>query len=297
MFYLGHILCGAKLSGIGLRGRPPACQNEIWGLAVRLLILILVCTAATLGRRTSGELRLQVTDSSGGGLQASGSLVGRATGIERAFQTDDAGRYTSRALPFGRYRLLVEHPSFAPYSAVFEIRSEAPLEYRVTLDVAPIETTVTVRDFETLLDPGRTSAEQYVSPQALRDRPSAAPGRSVIDLVNMQPGWLLEANGVLHPRGSEYSVQYVVDGIPLYDNRSPAFAQSLGVEEFESMNVRTAGYPAEFGRKLGGVIEVATERDARRGLHGKAILEGGSFDHRTGFGSLRYSRGAAIFGA
>ena len=39
----------------------------------------------------------------------------------------------------------------------------------------------------------------------------------------------------------------------------------------------TAGYPAEYGRKLGGVIEVTTERDSRHGFHGKAEVSGGSF--------------------
>ncbi len=43
------------------------------------------------------------------------------------------------------------------------------------------------------------------------------------DLVNSQPGWLYEGNAVLHPRGSEYQTQFVVDGIPLTDNRSPGF--------------------------------------------------------------------------
>ncbi|HSP67704.1 MAG TPA: TonB-dependent receptor, partial [Bryobacteraceae bacterium] len=106
-----------------------------------------------------------------------------------------------------------------------------------------------------------------------------------------QPGWLLEANGILHPRGSEYAVQYVIDGIPLYDNRSPSFAQTLGADEFESMTVRTANYPAEFGRKLGGVIEVNTQHDLRDGLHGQASFQGGSFSQLSGFGSVQYARG------
>ena len=130
----------------------------------------------------------------------------------------------------------------------------------------------------------------------LRDRPASAPGRSLIDLVNTQPGWLLEANGILHARGSEYQVQYVVDGIPLRDNRSPAFAQSLGVEEFESMTVRTGGYPAEFGSKLGGVIELSTARDARSGFHGMASLEAGSFATVNGYASGQYSTGATTAG-
>ena len=62
----------------------------------------------------------------------------------------------------------------------------------------------------------------------MQQRTTALPGRALADLVNTQPGWLLEANGILHPRGSEYQTQYVVDGLPLTDNRSPAFAPELG---------------------------------------------------------------------
>ena len=40
--------------------------------------------------------------------------------------------------------------------------------------------------------------------------------------VDDEPGWLYEANSVLHPRGSEYDVQFVVNGLPLTENRSPA---------------------------------------------------------------------------
>src|SRR6266702_3014609 len=54
-----------------------------------------------------------------------------------------------------------------------------------------------------------------------------APWRELLDLVAEQPGWVYEANGVLHPRGSEYDVQFVVDGLRLTQNRSPAFAPSF----------------------------------------------------------------------
>src|SRR5207237_7946796 len=96
-------------------------------------------------------------------------------------------------------------------------------------------------------------------------------------------------NAPLHPTRSDYDVQYVIDGSPLYDNRSPAFAQSLNIEEFQSLNVRTAGYPAEFGLKLGGVIEAASDQDVHPGLHGTASFQGGSCDNRAGFLSLHYA--------
>ena len=161
----------------------------------------------------------------------------------------------------------------------------------VSIARSPVATTLEMRSGETILNPTSSGAAQHLGGDFLRYRRSSMPGRSVLDVVNLQPGWLLEANGILHPRGSEYDVQYVIDGVPLYDNRSPAFAQALGIDEFENLVVRTAGYPAEFGRKLGGVIEVKTARDAREGLHGQFSLQGGNFRQRSGFGSVQYGKG------
>ena len=230
-------------------------------------VLLLLWPASASAQRGVGELRLHVTDSTGSPMDVGGTLASEATHVLQTFTTGASGAYIAKNLPFGIYTLRLERTGFTPFTTLIDVRSEIPLAYPVTLAVA-LQTAVTVTASEgrTLLDPYRPGAANYLGADLLRDRPSAAPGRSIIDLVNTQPGWLLEANGVLHARGSEYQVQYVVDGIPFRDNRSPAFAQSLGVDAFESMTVRTAGYPAEYGNKLGGVIEVNTIRDPRQGF-------------------------------
>jgi hypothetical protein len=237
-----------------------------------------------------------VLDDTGSAIEASGSLLSQAIQLKKTFATDDQGRFTARNLPFGLYRLNIERPGFGSFSALVEIHSEVPLDYTVTLRVAPIETAIEVKDSGTLLDPHRTAPAYYIGEETLRDRLSATPGRAVLDLVEMQPGWILEANGVLHPRGAEYNTQYVVDGFPVADNRSPAFAPGLDVDEIQSMNVRTAGYPAEYGRKLGGVIEVTTKEDTRAGWHGSAVFDGGSFSTAGGDVAAQYARGRTVAG-
>jgi len=102
---------------------------------------------------------------------------------------------------------------------------------------------------------------------------------------------------VLHPRGSEYQTQFVVDGIPLTDNRSPSFGPELEADDVDSLTIYTAGIPAEYGRKMGGVIEVNTLRDSQPGLHGQAVLSGGSFDTAGAFASLQDSWGHNTIGA
>jgi len=86
-----------------------------------------------------------------------------------------------------------------------------------------------------------------------------------------------------------------VDGIPLTDNRSPSFGPEIEADDIESLDIYTAGIPAEYGRKMGGVIELSTLRDAAAGLHGEAVLSGGSFRTAGAFSRLQYHAGKNTF--
>jgi len=182
-----------------------------------------------------------------------------------------------QGLPLGRYHVGFRAQGFAEWSGMLEIRSEVPQTFGIALGVAPVNTQVQVSDSATLVDPSRAGVTYTVGKNAIEEQIPVQPGRTLTDLVNDQPEWIYEANGVLHPRGSEYDVQFVFDGLPLTRNRSRAFAPSLDPDDVESMRVLTASYPAEYGRKLGGVVEVTTNKNPPDGLHGELGVEGGSF--------------------
>jgi len=244
---------------------------------MRQLSSVFVCAVALYAQADLGELRVKVTDPSGLAVPSSVELVSQSNQVRQKLQTDADGILVVKRVRFGLYRVRVEHQGFSPLTGLVEIRSALPKDYRVTLGVAPIETVVVVSDSATLLDPHSATSANQIGQEALQDRPPALAGRSLIDLVDTQPGWLLEANGVLHPRGSEYQVQYVVDGMPLMENRSPSFSPALEADDAQSVTILTGGYPAEYGRKLGGVIQVATSRNLQPGFHGSAVINGGSF--------------------
>src|SRR6267154_3595217 len=262
----------------------------------RYLALVLLSTASLWAQSNVGELRLKVTDPSGSGVKSSVELVSEANEFRKTFVTDDSGSVAAKRLPFGVYRIQVEQQGFAPFNEAVEIRSAVPAEYHIALAMAAVNTSVTVQDIETLIDPHRTGSINRIGSDHIENRTTALPGRSVVDLVNSQPGWLYEGNAVLHPRGSEYQTQFVVDGIPLTDNRSPGSGPEMEADEVDSLTVYTAGIPAEYGRKMGGVIEVNTLRDAHPGMHGQAILSGGSFDTAGAFASAQDSWGRNTLG-
>jgi outer membrane cobalamin receptor len=264
---------------------------------IGVAVLFLLCALSVRAQRVRGELRIEVHDPSGNSVSPSGELVSEANGVRRTFVAGPEGRYVAQDLPFGVYRLSLQAAGFAPWSDLVEIRSEVPVRVAVTLGVAPVTTQVQVNDSATLVDPYATGTLYSIGRQSIEEHNAAQPGRELLDLVSEQPGWVFEANGVLHPRGSEYDVQFVVDGLPLTQNRSPAFAPSFDASDVESLRVLTASFPAEYGRKLGGVVEVSTKKDVPAGWHGRLDAGGGSFSTVNGSAGISYAEGANRFSA
>jgi TonB-dependent receptor-like protein len=163
-------------------------------------------------------------------------------------------------VPYGVFRIKVGKPGFAPFSTSVEVRSALPVAESIQLSLASVVTKVNVSGASTLIDPDSPSAVTHIGAKQIQQRLSSLPGRSVQDLVNSQPGWLHEGNAVLHPRGSEYQTQLVIDGIPLTDNRSPGFGPEIEADDVDALSIYTAGYPAEYGRKMGGVVQLDTRQ-------------------------------------
>ena len=246
-------------------------------MKLALIIAGLLWTLPMLSQSTTGELRLAITDPNGSGLKSSVELVSQGNEYRTTYTTDDQGNLDAKRLPYGIYQVEVRARGFAAESESVEIRSAIPLDRTIRLRLGLVSASIKVSASGTLVDPYRAGSVNDMGLETIENRLTALPGRSMQDLVNSEPGWLYEGNAVLHPRGSEYQTQFIVDGIPLTDNRSPSFGPEVEADEVESLKIYTAGIPAEYGRKMGGVIEVNTLKSADPGLHGQLTVLGGSY--------------------
>lgn len=262
----------------------------------RYFIIFLLCALPCFGQTNVGELRLKVTDPAGLGVKSTVQLVSEVNQFSDTYTTDANGSLEVERLPFGVYRIRVQRQGFAAFSDTLEIRSAIPVEYHVRLSVAATTTSVEVNGQPTLIDPHRVGDINRIGSQTIENRETSIPGRSVVDLVNSQPGWLYEGNAVLHPRGSEYQTQFVVDGVPLTDNRSPSFGPGIEADDVQSISIYTANFPAEYGRKMGGVVEVDTLKDTRPGWHGQVVATGGSLGTVDGYAQAQYGWGKNTLG-
>jgi hypothetical protein len=240
-----------------------------------------------LGQVNSGELQLRIEEPAGHGLKAFVQIVSLGNQFKTTLSTDEQGHADVPRLPYGIYRILVQQTGFDQAVRTVEVRSALPAVYTMRLEVKRVQTAVAVQGNATLVDPGQPSSVMRLGSTQIADRTASLPGRSLQDVVVSEPGWLYEGNAVLHPRGSEYQIQFVIDGIPLTDNRSPSFGPEIEADDINSISIYTAGIPAEYGRKMGGVVELNTKREPNGGVHGEAAISGGSYDTLQGYGRLQ----------
>ena len=244
----------------------------------RFAAIFFLCALPLFCQSNSGELRLKVTDPAGLAVKTTVKITSEANQYRNTLTTNDQGKLDVQRLPYGIYQLEISQPGFAEISQSVNIHSLFPTEYAIQLLLPTVKQSANVSAASTLIDPDQPGAVNHVGSDDIQTRLSSIPGRSLQDLVNSQPGWLYEGNAVLHPRGSEYQTQFVVDGIPLTDNRSPSFGPAMDADDIQSLSIYTGGIPAEYGRKMGGVVEVNTLQDSQPGFHGQVVLSGGSFD-------------------
>jgi hypothetical protein len=261
-----------------------------------LFSAFLFTACAALAQSNFGELRLHVVDPAGLGVKTNVTIESEGNQYNATLSTDSKGELDVQRLPFGAYTIQIVHSGFASVSDVVQILNSVPLAYTIRLKLPSVSQSITVTAGNTLINPDQAGAVSQIGYSAIQHRLSSIPGRSLQDLVNSQPGWLYEGNAVLHPRGSEYQTQFVIDGVPFTNNLSPGFGTEVDANDVQSMTIYTAGIPAEYGRKLGGVVVVNTLQNAQPGFHGQVVLSGGSFDTANSFAQGQYTWGANSLG-
>ncbi len=265
-------------------------------MITRLAALFLLCALPAFGQANTGELRIKVTDPSGNPVKTTVQVVSEANQYSASLSTNDQGELNVLRLPFGIYHVQIDQQGFEPVSENIQVQSSVPVTKDIKLTLSAVKQSVTVNAANTLINPEQAGSVNQIGHSAIQNRLTSVPGRSLQDLVRTQPGWIYEGNAVLHPRGSEYQTQFVVDGIPFTNNMSPSFGDEMSANDVQSMSVYTAGIPAEYGRMLGGVIVVNTVQNPQPGFHGQVVLEGGSYDAAESSAEGEYGWGANSIG-
>jgi outer membrane receptor protein involved in Fe transport len=244
-----------------------------------LLLLISVLAHSIYSQARIGTVQGTVKDPTGALVRgAKVTITQPLSRYSQTAQTDEQGIFKLVNIPFNTYTVQAEAPGFETAEQAIDLESTIPMNVDLSLALTGATANVTVTtDNSAMLEQDRTSSDTDLN-QSILERPvGAAPSRAIESMVASAPGFVTDDNGRMHPRGSESQVQYVIDGIPVTDNMSAIFSTSLDARTLRTVEILTGGIPAEFGDKLGGVINVNTRSGLEGPTQGGVSLSGGSF--------------------
>jgi hypothetical protein len=242
-----------------------------------LLSIVLSLLAAPAFAQNVGTIIGTVKDSQG--LAIPGVAVTIENRVSHAAQetvTDGQGRFTLNNVAFGTYVLKASLSGFTPVEQVAELRSTVPVVRDVELKVGGVQETVNVTG-DSLLETSSTGSHVDIGAALIDQLPTATPSKQLSAMLLSAPGFIPSQNGRVHVRGSHGQIQYVVDGVPMTDEYSEAFANPLDPRYVKAAEVMTGGIPAEYGGKLAAVVDITSKSglDEPRKAFGNASLNVG----------------------
>ena len=191
--------------------------------------------------------------------------------------TGNAGEFVFNNVPFDQYTLRVMASGFEVVSQPVVVRSNVPVKVEIRLAVAGSKTSVEVGSQENLVERDSSSSATTIGESSIRQAPRTSRNRLLQELVATAPGSATENNGLVHVRGVDDGILYVIDGIPIVDRLDAVSASPIDTNTINSMQVITGNIPAEFGGRSAAVVIVHPKSGIDSPLVGDFALGAGDF--------------------
>lgn len=191
--------------------------------------------------------------------------------------TGNAGEFVFNNVPFDQYTLRVMASGFEVVSQPVVVRSNVPVKVEIRLAVAGSKTSVEVGSQENLVERDSSSSATTIGESSIRQAPRTSRNRLLQELVATAPGSATENNGLIHVRGVDDGILYVIDGIPIVDRLDAVSASPIDTDTINSLQIITGNIPAEFGGRSAAVVIVHPKSGIDSPLVGDVALGAGDF--------------------
>jgi len=220
------------------------------------------------------------------------TLTHAGTGLVRNVVTDSAGEYTVPSLPTGRYSVKAELTGFKSVIVPdVDLGVDQRVRINVRLELGAVEESITVTGTSPLVQTasselGTTVNEEQIKMLPLNGRNFVNLTRTIPGVVRGIPGANIDGAGSLAWRASaSFSANgqrprdnnYMLDGVDNNETWLQTVVLFPSVDALDEFKLQTSTYSAEFGRSLGGVVNLQ-------------IKSGSNVMHGSGFEFMRNDR-------
>lgn len=248
--------------------------------SLALAVLVLVAPPAFAQATISfAQLNGTVEDTSGRSI-AKAQVTLREVDTNRTYTatTNDAGFYVVPTLTPGRYELEVQYSGFAKFTQtgiVLTVGQTATID--VTLKIASVGETVLVTGEAPPVEPTRSETSQVIDTVQIQGLPTN--GRQFVDFALLTPGVATgrtsiqstfteaEVTRISFGGMRDLSNAVTVDGADYVNEATGSQRATPSQEAVSEFRVVNNSFGAEYGRALGGIVNVVT-KSGTNNLHG-----------------------------
>jgi hypothetical protein len=248
----------------------------------RVTVAILTAAAA-LAQETVNYASVsgRVADPSGGVVEGA-KVTARETetNVASTTITDREGRFRFPYLKVGPYEIRIDKSGFSQAARSLTLTIGAAFDIPVALRIGSTATDITVSGDAPVIEAARTEIAGTVSQTEVSNLPLN--GRNFLDLALLIPGvsptntaanQLFAESSAVPGQGLSVSSQrnfsnsFIVDGLSANDDAAGLSGVFYGLDVVQEFQVVTSGGQAEFGRALGGYMNIVTKSGTNT-LHG-----------------------------
>jgi Carboxypeptidase regulatory-like domain len=252
-----------------------------------LALLALVGATTLAGAQSvSGTILGTVTDASGAVIaNAKVTIVNEGTGLTRTVTADQNGDFTAPALPTGSYTITSEMSGFKTVAlSNIHVGVDQRVRIDIKLEVGAMTESVSIQAEAPLVQSSSSELGTTVSNEQIEALPLN--GRNFVNLTRTIPGVLrgipganIDGAGSLAWRASaSFSANgqrprdnnYMLDGVDNNETWLQTVVIFPSVDALDEFKMQTSTYSAEFGRSLGGVVNLQI-KSGTNNLRGSAF--------------------------
>ena len=227
-------------------------------LALVALLLLVVAAIPAVAQETTASIQGQITDAQGAALPGVTVEAVTEKGQRFSAQTDSQGHYRFPSIPPGSYKVTATLAGMEPAGKNVTITLGSSPKVDLTLKVGAVTEQITVTAEAPVVDVTQSSTSTSIRSETFESLPK---GRDFTSVVTQAAGANNESKqgGISIDGATALENRFVVDGVDTTDPQNGGTGKRVITDVVEEIQVKSAGYEAEFGGATGGVINVITK--------------------------------------